>query len=188
MWNNTIESVVWRMSPRMAEVRAQEKDERAKKEKAQSMNGRTVVSNRQASYEYFILEKFEAGVVLTGTEIKSVRAGKVQLRDAYVRVRDGEAWLYNAHISPYEHGNRFNHEETRTRKLLLNKDEIREVKQQTEEKGMTIIPLRIYFKRGLAKVEIALARGKKLYDKRDSIAERESSRELERMIKEKSYS
>lgn len=172
--------------PRMAEVRSQEKAQQ-EKQKKDSVNGRTVATNRQATHEYFIEDRMEAGIVLTGTEIKSVRAGKVQLRDAYVRARDGEVWLLGAHISPYEHGNRYNHEETRPRKLLLHKDEIRTLRQRLEEKGLTAIPLRVYFNHGIAKVEVGIARGKKLYDKRDAIAERESNRELQRVMKDQVY-
>lgn len=145
---------------------------------------RTVATNRKARHEYFIEETFEAGIALTGTEIKSIRMGRVNLQDGFVMVRDGEAVLMNVHISPYEQGNRYNHDETRPRKLLLHKREIRMLHVAATQRGWTIVPLRLYINdRGRAKVEIALARGKQLHDKRDSIARRESDRELRRVIK-----
>jgi len=123
--------------------------------------------------------------VLTGTEVKSVRAGRVNLNDAFARVENGEVYLYNMHISPYTHGNRFNHEPTRVRKLMLHKDEIRRLVGKTREQGLTLIPLRIYFSdRGWAKVELALARGKKKWDKREDIARREAQRQAQRAVKE----
>ncbi len=144
-----------------------------------------VASNRKAYHDYFIDEKTEAGMVLTGTEIKSVRDGRVNLRDAYVKVERGEAWLWNAHISAYDHAGRyFNHTPTRSRKLLLHKSEIRRLAMKTQAKGFTLVPLRVYLKKGKAKVEVGLARGKHLYDKRDALAEREANREIERNIKD----
>src|SRR5438876_1318344 len=124
--------------------------------------------NRAASHNYFLLEKFEAGVVLTGTEVKSIRSGRANLKDSYGIVKDGELWLLNAHIGPYEHGNIFNHEPLRTRKLLVHKDELRKLIGKTQQKGLTLIPTRIYFKHGRAKCELALARGKQLWDKRET--------------------
>lgn len=145
---------------------------------------RTVATNRKARHEYFIEETFEAGIALTGTEIKSIRMGRVNLQDGFVLVRDGEAILMNVHIAPYEQGNRFNHDETRPRKLLLHKREIARLHAAATQRGWTIIPLRLYINdRGRAKVEIALARGKQLHDKRETIAKRESERELRRVIK-----
>lgn len=146
---------------------------------------RTVATNRRARFEYFIEETFEAGIVLTGTEIKSIRLGHVNLQDGFVLVRNGEAMLMNVHISSYEGGNRNNHEETRPRKLLLHKKEIRQLHAQVTQRNWTIVPLRLYINdRGRAKVEIGLARGKQLHDKRDTIAKRENERELRRVIKD----
>ncbi len=145
---------------------------------------RTVATNRKARHEYFIEETFEAGVALTGTEIKSIRMGRVNLQDGFVLVRDGEAMLMSVHISPYELGNRFNHEETRPRKLLLHKKQIRYLHTQVTQRSWTIVPLKLYINdQGRAKLEIALARGKQQHDKRDTIAERESDRELRRVSK-----
>jgi len=124
--------------------------------------------NRAASHNYFLLEKFEAGMMLSGTEVKSIRAGRANLKDAYGIVKDGELWLLNAHIGPYEHGNIFNHEPLRTRKLLVHKEELRKLVGKTQQKGLTLIPTRIYFKNGRAKCELALARGKQLWDKRET--------------------
>lgn len=151
---------------------------------AQKTGPRTVATNRRARHDYFIEETFEAGISLTGTEIKSVRAGRVSLQDGFVMVRNGEAFLMNVHIAHYEQGNQFNHDETRPRKLLLHKNEIRRLHAQATQRNWTIVPLRVYITaRGLAKVEIALARGKRLHDKRETIAKRESEREIRRMLK-----
>jgi SsrA-binding protein len=125
-----------------------------------------LAANRQAAHNYFLMERFEAGLVLTGTEVKAARAGKVQLKDSYGEVRGTEAWLVNAHISPYSHGNRENHDPVRARKLLLHRDEIDKLLSKTREKGLTLIPTRVYLKEGLVKCELALARAKKLHDKR----------------------
>jgi SsrA-binding protein len=145
---------------------------------------RTVATNRKARHEYHIEETFEAGIALTGTEIKSIRLGRVNLQDGFVLVRNGEALLMNVHISHYEQGNRFNHDETRPRKLLLHKQEIRRLHAQATQRNWTIVPLRMYInERGRAKIEIAVARGKQLHDKRDTIAKRENERELRRVIK-----
>jgi SsrA-binding protein len=150
-----------------------------------SLKIKEVATNRKAYHDYFIDEKIEAGIVLSGTEIKSVRDGRVNLRDAFARIENGEAWLWNAHISVYDHAGRyFNHTPTRSRKLLLHKDEIRRLAMKTNAKGLTLVPLRMYLKKGRAKVEVGLARGKKLYDKRDALAEREANREIERTIKD----
>ena len=143
---------------------------------------RTIASNRKARHEYHILERLETGIALTGTEVKSLRAGKVALREAYAQERGGELWLVGATIEPYEQGNRANHEPTRDRKLLAHKHEIEELASRVAEKGLTLIPLRLYFKRGRAKLELALARGKKQHDKRDSIREREVKREMDRAM------
>ncbi|MGI5838111.1 MAG: SsrA-binding protein SmpB [bacterium] len=145
---------------------------------------KTATENRKARHDYFIEETYEAGIALTGTEVKSLRAGKANLRDSYARIENGEIYLFNAHISPYDQGNRFNHDPLRVRKLLLHRMEINRLLGKVKEKGLTLIPLRIYFnERGLAKVEIGLARGKKLYDKRDDIAERDAKREMARAFK-----
>jgi len=141
---------------------------------------RVVTENRRARHDYFILETVEAGIALAGTEVKSLRAGRANLQDAYAEVRGTLVLLYNAHISPYEFGNRFNHDPLRPRQLLLHRDEILRLGQKVRERGLTLIPLRIYFKRGKAKVELAVARGKHLYDKREAIAERDRERELQR--------
>lgn len=144
---------------------------------------KVVAENRKARHDYFIEETYEAGIALVGTEVKSLRAGKANLRDSYAEVINGEVFLQNMHISPYEKGNRFNHDPKRPRKLLLHKREIRRLLGGTTQRGYTLIPLRIYFKRGKAKVELALARGKKLYDKRESIARRDAEREIAREIR-----
>lgn len=147
---------------------------------------RAVATNRRARHDYHILESYEAGIVLTGTEVKSVRAGRLNLQDAFARVEGGEVFLYNMHISPYSHGNRWNHEPTRTRKLLLHKAEIRKLIGRVQQQGFTLVPLRVYFnERGRAKVELALAQGKKKWDKRRDIAKREVQREVERAMKER---
>lgn len=144
---------------------------------------KVVAQNRKARHEYFILERYEAGLVLTGTEIKSIRQGKVNLGEAYVRIVNGEAFIFGMHIAIYTQGNRFNHEETRTRKLLLNKREIRKLHKAVQQEGHTIVPLRLYLKRGLAKLEIAEAKGKKLYDKRQSQKDRDVQRQLQKEIR-----
>ena len=151
-------------------------------EKSRRAN-RLVVSNKRALYEYFILESIEAGIVLTGTEIKSVREGKISISEAYVRVDRGELWLIGCNITPYSHGSYTNHDPMRPRKLLAHRSQIRELKEMIEQKGLTIVPLRIAMKNGLAKVEIGVARGKKLHDKRASEAEREGKRDIARIMK-----
>ena len=140
-----------------------------------------VATNRKAGFEYFLLEKFEAGLALQGSEIKSIRAGQVSIQEAYVDIENGEqAWLMEAHIAPYEQANRFNHDPRRKRRLLLHKKQIRELWNNVRIKGMTIVPTRIYLKNGRAKIEIALAKGKKAYDKRATIAKRDEARNAER--------
>ena len=147
----------------------------------------TVADNRKARHDYFIDESYEAGLALTGSEIKSVRAGRVNLRGGYARVVGGEVWLYDVHISPYEQsGTHFNHEPTRPRKLLLHRREINRILGQVERQGFTLVPLRVYFKGRRAKVDLGLARGKKLYDKREDIAKREARRDIERVMKSRS--
>jgi SsrA-binding protein len=145
-----------------------------------------VASNRQASYRYSLLERFEAGLVLTGTEVKSLREGKAQLKDSYATVRDGEVWLIGVYIPPYGAAARDNHDPERPRKLLLHRSEIERLEGRTQERGLTLIPTRLYFsgKRSRAKVEIALAKGKDLYDKRQSIRTREVAREIQRELRE----
>ncbi len=143
----------------------------------------TVASNRKAYHDYFLYDKYEAGIVLTGTEIKSVRVGRVNLRESYVQIRNGEAWLINMHISPYAAGSRENPDPKRDRKLLLHLREIYRLQSAVQEKGLTIVPLRMYLKDNRAKVEIALAKGKKLYDKRDAIAKKEDRRRIDREMK-----
>jgi len=147
------------------------------------MGEKTVVTNRRARREYFIEETYEAGLVLTGSEIKSVRAGRANLRDSYVSIREGEAWLLNSHVAPYKQASHQNHEPKRERKLLLHRREINRLAGKVQAKGYTIVPLRLYLKDNRAKVEIALARGKKLYDKRDALAKREAEREMERALR-----
>jgi SsrA-binding protein len=148
------------------------------------MSIRVVSTNRKALHDYFIDETYEAGIVLQGSEIKSVRAGRVSLKEAYVRIDDNlEAWLVDAHIAPYESASHFNHEPRRPRKLLLHKQEILRLWNKVRQKGVTIVPLRMYLKDGKAKVEIAVARGKKKYDKRAEIARREMEREIQRELR-----
>ncbi|NJM73889.1 MAG: SsrA-binding protein SmpB [Scytonema sp. RU_4_4] len=145
---------------------------------------KVISDNRQARYLYEILETYEAGIQLTGTEVKSIRAGKVNLQDGYALIRDGEAWLINAHISPYTaSGQYFNHEPRRTRKLLLHQAEIRKLIGKVEQQGLTLVPLKMYFKRGWVKVSIALGRGKKIHDKREDIKRRQDQRDMQRAMK-----
>lgn len=143
-----------------------------------------VAENRQARFEYEILETFEAGLELQGTEVKSVRNGKANLRDGFALIRKGEAWLHNVHISPHETASQhFNHEPRRARKLLMHKQEIRKLMGKVDQQGLTLVPLKMYLKRGWAKVTIALVRGKKLHDKRDDLKQKQSKREIERVMK-----
>ncbi len=144
------------------------------------MSVKVVATNRKAGFEYFLLEHFEAGMSLLGSEIKSIRAGRMSLAEAYVQIEKQEAWLINAHVAPYESANRFNHDPLRPRKLLLHKKEVLKLWNEVRQKGVTIVPVRVYLKDGLAKIDIALAKGKKLYDKRADIAKKDMARELER--------
>ena len=146
-------------------------------------NIKVVSTNRKAKFEYFLIETFEAGIALQGSEIKSIRAGQISLKEAYVQSDGEEAWLMNAHVAPYEQANRFNHDPLRQRRLLLHKREIRQLWDSVRQKGMTIIPTRVYLKDGRAKVEIALARGKKTYDKRETIAKRDRERDSAREMR-----
>ena len=147
------------------------------------MDKKVISTNRKAFHEYHIFDKFNAGMVLTGTEIKSIRKGAINLKDSFVKIDDFEVFLYNCHISPYEQGNRYNHEEKRTRKLLLNKKEIEKLVGKIKKDGYAIVPLEVYLENGWAKIEIALAKGKKLYDKRDDLAKKAQSRDIERAVK-----
>ncbi|RXT04052.1 SsrA-binding protein SmpB [Ammoniphilus sp. CFH 90114] len=144
-----------------------------------------IAQNKKAFHDYHIEDKYEAGVVLTGTEIKSVRQGKVNMRDSFAQIRKGEVTLHNMHISPYEQGNRYNHEPLRTRKLLLHREEINKLIGLIKEKGYTLVPLKIYLKNGLAKVQIATAKGKKEYDKREDLKKKDAQREMAKAIKER---
>jgi len=143
---------------------------------------RLVATNRKARHNYHILETIEAGLVLVGTEVKALRLGKCNLLDSYARIIDDEVFLDKMHISPYDQGNRFNHDPVRTRKLLLQRRQIRRLRGKLQEKGLTLIPLRVYFKGRTAKIELGLARGKRLYDKREAVARRESDREVRRSV------
>jgi len=151
------------------------------------MSIKVLATNRKARHEYFLLDTYEAGISLLGSEIKSIRAGRISIREAYVRVDGEEAWLMDAHVSPYDQANRNNHEPLRPRKLLLHKREIYKLYDEVRKKGYTIIPTRVYLKDGRAKVEIAVARGKKHYDKRQAIAERETQREIKRQLRRRDY-
>ena len=146
---------------------------------------KAVATNRKATHDYVIEDRYEAGLVLTGTEIKSIRAGRVSLRDGYVQPRNGELWLVNVHIAAYDPAGRHGHDPRRPRKLLLHRKEIDRLIGKVQERGYTIVPLRMYLKRGLAKVEIGLARGKRKYDKRETIARRDAEREIQREWKER---
>ena len=146
-----------------------------------------VSTNRKAFHDYFIHDTYEAGIVLTGTEVKSIRQGRVNLRDSFVRISGGEVWLWNAHISPYEQGNRFNQDPLRTRKLLLHKHEILKISNAVNTKGYTLIPLKVYFSGSLVKVQIGLCKGKKLYDKRQDISKRDQLREAQRDFKVRNF-
>lgn len=145
--------------------------------------GNTIATNRRARFEYHIEESYEAGLVLTGTEVKSLRSGRASLQEAFARVEAGEVWLYHLHIPPYAAGNIFNHDPLRKRKLLLHKNEVRRLFGKAQQKGYTLVPLRLYFTRGRAKLELAVARGKRAYDKRAAIARREAEREMEKAVR-----
>lgn len=159
------------------------KQKRTELKEAEKKNRAPAVDNRRARFEYHILESMEAGIVLTGTEIKSVREGGVSISEAYARLRDGELWLLGMHIPPYKQGSFSNVEPNRPRKLLLHKEQIERLGGRAAEKGLTIVPLRMYFTRGRAKVEIGLARGKKIWDKREATAKRDVQREIARHIR-----
>src|SRR5215510_10605647 len=146
---------------------------------------KVVATNRAAFHDYHIGDKYEAGLSLKGTEVKSVMAGRVQLKDSYVAVRDGEAWLFNAHISPYSHGNRENHDPLRTRKLLLHRREIERLDEAAARQGMTLVPTQLYLKNGRIKIEVGVARGKKMYDKREAELKRTVERETRAQLKER---
>jgi SsrA-binding protein len=149
------------------------------------MSDKVFASNRKAYHDYHVLENVEAGLVLTGTEVKSIRAGKVQLREGYARIERGEAWLHNTHVATYDQGNRYNHEPTRPRKLLLHRGEIARLASKSREAGLTLVPLRLYDKRGNLKLELGLVKGKRQYDKRQALAERESRRDIERAVRDR---
>ena len=148
-------------------------------------NIKVVATNRKASHEYFLLERYEAGLALQGSEIKSIRAGQISLAEAYVRIDGNEAYLVDAHIAPYEQASIYNHDPRRPRKLLLHRSEINKLWNEIRQKGVTIIPTRVYLKKGRAKVEIAVAKGKKLYDKRQAIAKRDIEREIQRQLRDR---
>lgn len=147
------------------------------------MGRKIITTNRKAFHDFLIFDKYTAGIALTGTEIKSVRNNAVSLKDSFAKIEKGEMFLYGCHISPYEQGNRYNHESDRVRKLLLNKKEILKIEMKIKKEGYTVVPLEMYFERRLAKLEIALAKGKKLYDKRESIAKKTQDREIQRQMK-----
>jgi SsrA-binding protein len=147
--------------------------------------GKVVSQNKKAYHDYFIEETYEAGIVLQGTEIKSIRAGKCNLKDSYARIQNGEAWLYSMHVSPYEQGNRFNHDPLRPRKLLLHNKEIAKLYGESKEAGMALVPLKVYLKNGFAKVLLGLAKGKKNYDKRETLKKKEANREIERAFRDR---
>ncbi len=147
------------------------------------MDKKVISTNRKAFHDFLIFDKFTAGIVLTGTEIKSIRKGMLNLKDSFAKIEDGEIFLYNMHISPYEQGNRYNHEPGRVRKLLLNKQEIMKMLGKIKKDGYTIVPLELFLSHGFAKIEIGLARGKKLYDKRESITKKTQDRDIARQLK-----
>ncbi len=149
------------------------------------MGEKLICNNKKAFHEYFIEERYEAGMVLTGTEVKSLRMGKANLNDAFAMVKNGEAFLHNLHISPYDFGNRQNHDPDRMRKLLLHKKEIEKLYGRVREQGYSLVPLRLYFKNGLVKVEMGLAKGKKLYDKREDMKKKDQKREMAQVFKER---
>lgn len=165
----------------MAQKTDKKSEKKTEKEKAPL---KVIADNRRARHEFEILETYETGIELSGTEVKSARMGRANLADAFARIEDGEMWLYNCHISPYEFGNRFNHDPVRKRRLLMHKREIFRINQEVKEKGLTLIPLKLFFKRNWVKVDIALARGKHLYDKREVTTKRDSKRQLDRLVKQ----
>lgn len=147
--------------------------------------GKTIAQNKKAYHDYFIEETFEAGLVLQGTEIKAIRAGRVNLKDSYAQIKNGEMFLFGMHISPYEQGNRYNHDPLRTRKLLLHRKEINKLIGETKEQGYSIVPVKLYLKNGYAKVLIGLAKGKKKYDKREDLKKKEAKRDIERAFRDR---
>jgi SsrA-binding protein len=167
---------------RQATHQTQPNPEKSPKRAPTAAGERDAAQNRAASHNYFLLEKFEAGIALTGTEVKSVRAGTANLKDSYGLIKDNELWLLNAHIGPYAHGSYSNHEALRTRKLLVHKDEIRKLIGKTQQKGLTLIPTRMYFKNGRVKVELALAKGKQQWDKRETERRRTADKEAREAI------
>ena len=148
-------------------------------------SGKLIAQNKKANHDYFIEETFEAGIVLQGTEIKSIRAGKVNLRDSFATIKHGEVYINNMHISPYEQGNRYNHEPTRARKLLLHRKEIDRLIGETQRAGYTLVPIKLYIKNGFAKVLIGLGKGKKKYDKREDLKQKQAKRDMERALKDR---
>ncbi|MFB9760630.1 MULTISPECIES: SsrA-binding protein SmpB [Bacillaceae] len=148
-------------------------------------HGKVIAQNKKAFHDYFIEDTYDAGIVLQGTEIKSIRAGKVNLKDAYARIQNGEIWVFGMHISPYEQGNRYNHDPLRTRKLLLHRREIEKLIGYTKETGNTIVPLKLYLQNGFAKIQLGLAKGKKNYDKREDLKKKEAKREIERAFRDR---
>ncbi|HHT35731.1 MAG: SsrA-binding protein SmpB [Candidatus Wallacebacter cryptica] len=148
---------------------------------------KVIVENRKARHDYHIIETIEAGIVLTGTEVKSLRLGRVNVRDSFARVKDGEVFLHGMHISPYEQGNRFNHDPLRIRKLLLHRREINRLVGKIQERGYTMVPLKLYWKNGRCKVELALVKGKRLHDKRETLARKDAERRIERVLKSTNY-
>jgi SsrA-binding protein len=151
----------------------------------QDQGEKLLATNRKAFHEYFILDKLEAGIALLGTEVKSIREARINLKESYAAVKDGEAFLLNCHVSPYTHGNRENHDPLRQRKLLLHRQEIRKLIGKTQEKGLTLVPLRVYLRRGRIKVELGVARGKKLFDKREAERRKETDRETRAAVKQR---
>jgi len=154
---------------------------------SKSNENKLLADNRKAFHDYEIIEKYTAGIVLSGTEIKAVRKGSANLKDGFARIENGEMWLYNVHISPYENGNRYNHEPLRTRKLLLTKQELKKLIGKTKESGFAIVPLNIHLEHGFAKVEIALAKGKTMHDKREAISKKTAKREIEKAVKSRNF-
>lgn len=149
---------------------------------------KVIAENRKAFHDYYIEDRVEAGIILTGTEIKSIRNGRVNLKDSYARLDNGEVWVHQMHISPYEQGNRYNHDPLRARKLLLHRSEINKLIGKIQQQGLTLIPIKIYLKKGMAKVELAVGQGKKNYDKRQALAEREGKRDIERALRDRNKS
>jgi SsrA-binding protein len=167
----------------MADTEQQHSRQHPRRQQRRDSSGGVVISNRKARHDYHILETIEAGIALRGTEVKSLRQGNANLQDSYAQVKDGEVWLHNMHISPYEQGSVYNHDPKRTRKLLLHKSQIRKLQGKVREKGLTLIPLSVYFEGPYAKVELAVARGKRSFDKREALAQREAQREINQRLK-----